>query len=739
MVVGAALLMGCGEASMRSAVRGVTYGEDRSATSTNYPFRLYATLKPLLDRPYRDCVAAQEVLRSADISHLAEAGQRLNEQLSPDTWAEEARRLLPTAQDPLLVLALAEAAMEVADVLERVEGSDSEVVAAAERAFAVVTEQLGDPAACAPLSTDRGTTTLALGGGAANGAYTAGVLFELFSLREEVAAELETAERNRFLSISEFSAASGTSVGALLAALSDLYFTNRVTPEMSEAWTHFSQNKLLLEHYQQSGAPPYRRLGYGPDEFAALVAGGRLPQAWALGLLQEYFTDVAEPEVVCVQPGSVVRLVGQLGPRHPGLMRFDPLDWGALRPFLSAAAPALLNNGFRRIVHSVEAHQNVAIGLDELVCRAAPEGEAACLAASVMASVVQPVFAQPLNRVRTGLNAGEQCGIWLDAGVRTGLPAYQALKRSRPRCGPPERARVIAVSNARFGGVPSDSEDALLSIAIEAIGEMGHQLQKSEANVVLLAAALEQARYDALALLSNDPECSPRQGAPVSFNSTASDVLPADSPLEDELCSGALGELSSGAGNTVCANSLEPTSSRPIASTASLETKVDACRLFEVLYVPESVPVHLVARAGYRFDPFVMRGLFVYGRLHAATRILGRSATDPKGTERAMAPFLVALGWAADADLRMRIERRAETHLQKLATWKAFVSDNPIEEEARRLEEGRARFDRGLVSTCCEAPGLLDAPWSSDDRECSFDGEFYVVPDYYGGKAETCR
>ena len=800
------LFVGCTEdLTVRRVVRDATYSADKKSPPPDYELRLYARIRPLLDRPYLDCAQATKVLGVLTAERLVALGARLDgsgldgssldasrqreataKVGSASHWARATMGILEQDEpgwgdDPLLALAVGEAAHEVfvfAEDMGKLDWEDrersispshvsrlaramggspepsAEVLQATNRALQSIVEhltRLQNAGSCSASSrTDSEaflkedvTATLALGGGAANGAYTAGVLFELFSLRERLLVRLPDEQVNHFLKSTGYSSVAGTSVGALIAQLTDLYFTDRQEIEDEEPF----RRALCAQLADQAAGPRYKL--YQPkqsdaDYFSLVMppaalealAESRVAQIWALAMLQRYFTDVGEPETICVQEGSAARLVGALGSPHPGLMRFAPLEAQVIQPMLQVAAPTLVANSHRRIVHAVEIHQNLSLGLDETACWGlADEALRECLSGAVMASVVQPLFAQPVNRVHTGLSTKQDCGIWLDAGVRSGLPVVSALRRSRPALQRPRRSRVFALSTARVGGIPSSGTATLMGIGMEAIGEMSHQIQLSEVAHARREAQLEQLRYEALYDLYQK----------------------AAAPLES--------------------SARRPSAALPFAGPALGPRSPDLL----VHFVPETVPMHLVASAGYRFDPYVLRGLFVFGRYETVRR-LGLRGTSlvardrfpvSSGSWRRLLGFEEGLKNVSQAGPvpqvahfcsglsdplprpPARVDCAGSSGLdcldqllvhdeESLGDWVSYFRDPLAGLPDLRWDDGRERFNRQKVKgkraraqkvmSCAPAPGLYDAPAPQPAKRGKT-----AVAGYFGGRSAQCR
>ncbi|HSC86165.1 MAG TPA: patatin-like phospholipase family protein [Polyangiaceae bacterium] len=698
----AALAMACSlprpDASMRGLVGGLTYSEGKDPPKTDQELYVYSLLRPVLERPYADCAVAQAQLGRTTGTELFAWGSLLRKTNRPRDWAgvlETAMshdahvKLYQRAQDPLVEFALGEAAEALAKYQEATGAEVADLTPVATRVLARVGNGL-----CQHPMLHGDSPSLALSGGSANGAFVAGFLFELLYLRERL-LRVDT-NSSTFAASSRFSGVSGTSVGSLLGTVMDLYFTENSAQTQAdsrdyerletawremETWRYDNQGAIL-----DSGSPPAKHPHWELPDSSLRPANANDPafyRMWALALMVNSFADSTEPDVICVQAGSAARLIDKLGRHHPGLMRFDPLQATVLDPLLETAADSMIRNDFRRSVLSVEVSQNVAVALDDSVCSPSDD-PAGCLVSGVMASTVLPFFAQPVNRVRTGLSDQADCGIWLDGGLRSGLPAYYALQFNRPECpltdvpeSGTERAqlRMLAISTGRLTGMRSSPADDLLSIAKEAIGEMGSQVLASEAATVVLLADRQNARWRGFA-------CHDSPTPTVETDSTVAPSAGTESATE----------------------------------SAASSANVGSSSQVELVFVPDGLPDYLVAGAGYRFDPFIMRGLFVHGRDVALKRF------RPGRLEE-------ALGWKLDPARKAALEQYLGEDRTKVDAMLDTYDHETVEDKKERLKTGSERFSNELVKSCSEAPVYAEQPERTSSGALG----------YFGGNSDDCR
>jgi predicted acylesterase/phospholipase RssA len=507
---------------------------------------------------------------------------------------------------------------------------------------------------------------LALSGGSANGAFTAGFMFELLSLRERALPPGGDGGRDRF------SAIVGTSVGSLIAQILDLYFVDAQAPidgakraaldACNVYWAHkpappcggidakTADDTSCFDGWpvERGGLDMDTRLS-GLDSASRDDLARRRPrQMCALTELYRYFTDDDEQTLMCVEPGAVTAAVGFLGPKRQNLMRFDPMNDNIVDKVLADFSDEMVQNDVTRVVVSVEVQQNQILGLDERVCRgfpstrripALPGGREYCLSSGVMASVVLPFFARPVRHVYTGLTPDGDCGTWFDGGLRSGFPTYRALRMTRPATRPFVRdenvsLRVLAIDTGRLQGLPSPRPTAIQDVAFNAVGQMSSQNMLDE---VVIAQQMALLREQQLEEILEGPRDT------------------ADAGADD---------------------------SQPIDADSRVST----------VFVPADVPTAIVAEAGYSFDRYIMRGLWVWGRAVLLDRVLGGGKWDP-----ARANLLRRLGWR---DIEAKALEFAKKDRQTLQPWlDAYGKGECPTHRDARMAAGRQRVDQ-CVADC---------------------------------------
>ena len=652
-VIGVGLLVwasGCVAVDLgtRPVFAGLTYGKDDRVTPSSKPdFQLYAALQFEVMGPWQQPGAAASCLASLDASDLerigrATAGARDSTVWASKLWTELATlRSRPacvpgfTADPAQLAWAVGKASGAVFDFAE-LTWLDSARKAETYVAGASALQRLARVVEATPAgqAAQNDLPTLALAGGAANGAFTAGVLYELLSAREEALLRVPTADRPALDRGSRFSAVVGTSVGALLAQLLEFAMIDDTHLDADQLAFIAQCNAYQLEPevaHAQKGTDCFSRWPASPFPEVAPIPG-RPVQSCALKLLAHSFADVDESDLLCSEPGSVARAVGALGRPRVNLIRFDPMQKLSLDELLRLFGARMDQNAMSRVVVSVETQQNQQLGLDERACPAADRQ--LCLTSAVMASVVLPAFARPVSQTWSGFAPTGECGMWFDGGLRSLLPAQRALSLSRaaPLLANPAALRVLAIDTGRLTPIPYPRPRSITDSALTALEQYSSEQDLAELGATQRAAELRDSEFAALQGLISPPTAR--------------------------------------------------LASRPSAADPRVH----------VLYVPGDVPDWVVAGAGYSFDRYVMRGLFLWGRQVARVQ-LGPSVDLTNG-----------LGWPAPVPEQIKAviaERVAND--ATFAEWLADYSQPACPAFTTwRLEEGARRINTEMA-TCVEA------------------------------------
>lgn len=628
----------------------LTYGKDDRLTPTvKAEFQLYAALQFDVMGPWLQPAAAAQCLGSLDAADLERLGRATAGTREVNAWAAKleaelaALRTRPSctasfaADGTQLAWTVGKASGEVFDFAEltwldptrRVE-TYAQGANALHRLARVLAATPQNQAAQLDLP------TLALAGGAANGAFTAGVLYELLSAREEALLRVPEAERAALDQRSRFSAVVGTSVGALLAQLLEFAMIDDSNLNAEQRAFLAQCNAYALEpevkHGALSGGKTGCFSGWPSSPFPEVAPiAGRPVQSCALKLLARSFADVDESDLLCAEPGSVARAVGALGRPRVNLIRFDPMQHLSLDELLTLFGRPMLDNAMTRVVVSVETQQNQQLGLDERVCPLTDR--ALCLSSGVMASVVLPLFARPVSRTWSGFEETGECGMWVDGGLRSLLPTARALAYSRagPLLANPVRLRVLGVDTGRLTPIPFPRPRSITDAALNALEQYSSEQDLSELGATQRAAELRDTEFAAL-------------------------------------------------------ENVAPPVTRKVPRPRGDDPRVHG------IYVPSDVPDWVVAGAGYSFDRYVMRGLFLWGRQVARAQLgpgvdltnrLGWPAPVPE-----LIKTIIAERVANDAPFREWLADYSQPVCPAFANW--------------RLEEGARRIKREMP-TCVEA------------------------------------
>ncbi|MFZ5439761.1 MAG: patatin-like phospholipase family protein [Myxococcota bacterium] len=653
-------LAGCVAADLgnRAVFAEVTYGLPHDPAPAPQPtFQLFAELQGVVAGPWNDASAAAQCLASVSAADLERLGRATSGTRDPRSWAQAlwaelaSLRVSPPcaagfASDPEQ---LAWAVGKSADTVFSFAGLTWLDASRRPAAFAAGADALHRAAevvrATPPNQAARAALpVLALSGGAANGAFTAGFLFETLTARELALARLPADERAEADVRSRFSAVVGTSVGALLAQLLDLSLVEGPFSPPQQAFLDACNAMSLrpeVAHGDLSGGRADCFSGWPARPFPGIPPQVERPvQRCALALLQRYFADVDEADLMCAEPGSVLRAVGLLGAPRTNFIRFDPMQRQPLDDVLGLFHQQMRDDGLLRVVMSTETTQNQLVGFDERACGAA--SAPGCLGAGLMASLVLPVFARPVTHASSGFAEKGECGVWIDGGLRSVLPALRALSYSRPTpLLPAPTLRVLALDTGRLTSLPSPKPRLALDPMLNSLEQFASQQDLTELAFAQRAAELRDDEVEALA-------------------------------------------------REVAAATPTKLMTRPSVDDA----RVDG------VYVPSDVPDWVVAGAGYSFDRYVMRGLFLWGQQVARARFGGGVLAKRLGWPAALVTALEAV----------LAERAADPDFQQwLASYQRPVCPTF---EAWRNEQGKKRINE-TMALCVEpaaGPAYFSCP-----------------------------
>jgi len=366
----------------------------------------------------------------------------------------------------------------------------------------------------APRKSPTESATLAISGGAADGAYPAGYVYEMLLARRFAISKDAAAANERF------SAVVGTSVGALLAPMIDLAMSDATGSSSALSWC---QSKIK----PHPSSPPASAAECG------------------LELLRTYMQTSNEWDIVCVENANFLSdfVEGPSDPNDlgkPAFGRFWPAEQNIVKPFYAHFGAELLANGTTRVVMTADTQSKTMLGLDERVCRSVspssplevhscssgPPGMTLdCLPCGVLASVPNPLFARAANRVWTGYRPEGEAGTFLDGGLRSTFPALRAVELSGLGADLGHGTPVLALSTERANSLPSPPTRIGLDLALVSLGSLTHQTHHWELAYATLFEELrrDRARMPQLAVT----------GAPICGLGTASPSPPTGSIFAD--------------------------------------------------------------------------------------------------------------------------------------------------------------------------------------------------------------
>lgn len=219
----------------------------------------------------------------------------------------------------------------------------------------------------------RPSTALVMSGGAANGAFSAGVVWRLLGILEQCRGK----PAPEGCGDARIDLVAGASTGTLIGTLVDLFHT----PGHEQA---------------------------------------------ARDLLVSNYTCSVESDLYCVNSTWIWNLAEDLR----GLVRFDGID----QKLRAAVVPEMLDNGTELVAVSVDYNSGDTFGISDQDPEQLPPSRndrTEGLIQGVLASIVEPVLAEPVPGVPA--RTGRTKGTFLDGGIRSGLPLLQAVQRGAER------------------------------------------------------------------------------------------------------------------------------------------------------------------------------------------------------------------------------------------------------------------------------------------------------------------
>ncbi len=424
---------------------------------------------------------------------------------------------------------------------------------------------------------------LALSGGAANGAFMAGFIHALLTLREAAidhcGAKTPSAARgapahHHYRSLAKlveheyrFGGAAGTSVGSLVAMILDLYFA-RPPQTLPNALREVFRECLVAA--QRAGVTT-----------KGIDSTSRPVQACALAMLQKELTTNNEYDLLCVEPGDITGLMSN----RVNMLRFTPLMRNIVQPFVRRYYSLLSQNDFITSVMAVDLQQNTLVGVDERICHSMKAKAPDCMATGILASISEPIFVNPVKRLYLGLAREGQPGAWLDGGLHSGTPVLRALGLAG------DGVPVLAINTHRAEGIPAHAPDHAFDVLFSTLGTM---VDKTRAWEIALGELRNEERHRKFRFLtrllrSGDKTLGKRLG-PMPWRwqrkSRWSSRRKDEEVLKQKL--------------------KQKPARRP--KRRRFNSQVAA------VFVPATIePKHLFA-SGYTFDPMVMKALFANGQ-----------------------------------------------------------------------------------------------------------------------------
>jgi len=269
----------------------------------------------------------------------------------------------------------------------------------------------------------RPSNAVVLSGGGANGAFSAGAIWRLLGVLEQCRGK----PAPEGCGDARIDLAAGTSTGALISTLVDLFHT----PGHEQ-----TARQLLINNY----------------------------------------TCSVESDLYCVNNTWIWKIASNLR----GLVQFDGI-YGKLR---AAVVPEQLTNGTELVAVSVDFDTGDVYGISDqdpanIDPNATPQQRVEGLINGVVASIVEPVLAEPVPWLPS--HTGRLKGSFFDGGVRSGLPLLQAVQRGAER--------VLVLSTGGMEATPENPPDNAVSVLMRTIDLFVTQPRVGEVQQGELAAA----------------------------------------------------------------------------------------------------------------------------------------------------------------------------------------------------------------------------------------------------------
>lgn len=261
------------------------------------------------------------------------------------------------------------------------------------------------------------SVALVLSGGAANGAFTAGFIWRLM----EILDQCHHSSKGDVCERARVDLVVGSSTGSLIGVLVDLFHV--------------------------------------PGQ-----------QARARQLLIDNYTCVTERDLYCVHD----RYDSALATDLRGIVRFD----GIKQKLREAMVPGIASNGTELISVSVDFESGDIYGQSDQDPADATDLNGRIDA--VLASIVEPVMAEPLDGLPQGGSGAKRKGTFVDGGVRSGLPMLEVVRRGADR--------ALVISTSSLDPIPSQRPGSALEMLMRTIDLATSQPFSAEAHTAELEA-----------------------------------------------------------------------------------------------------------------------------------------------------------------------------------------------------------------------------------------------------------
>ncbi|WP_375756156.1 patatin-like phospholipase family protein [Corallococcus exercitus] len=293
----------------------------------------------------------------------------------------------------------------------------------------------------------RPSNAVVLSGGGANGAFSAGAIWRLLGILEQCRGK----PAPEGCGDARIDLAAGTSTGALISTLVDLFHTPG-----QEA----NARKQLLGNY----------------------------------------TCTVESDLYCVNSTWLWNLAEETR----GLVRFDGI-YSKLDQFIQ---PAMLHNGTELVSVSVDFQTGDVFSVSDqdpadFKAGATDKLRKGGMTNAIVASIAEPVLSNPVGVLPSA--GGDRTGTYYDGGVRSGLPLLQAVQRGAER--------VLVISTGGMNPSPSADPNNAMSVLMRTIDLFVAQPRVGEVQQAeLLAVTRRLGEYNVCTLRGATEEFCRRKG-----------------------------------------------------------------------------------------------------------------------------------------------------------------------------------------------------------------------------------